>query len=93
MKGFAWWRACRGSTRMKDVTERGAVGPMSVAQGASGWRRSEPAKRTPRQGSRYNPRAEDLNEGQELVAHGIVRTISKAVVISFIRPPGVDIWR
>jgi hypothetical protein len=31
------------------------------------------------------------HEDHDLVAHGIVRTISKAVVISFIRPSGVDI--
>jgi hypothetical protein len=30
------------------------------------------------------------DEGKELIAHGVVRTISKVVVIGIIRPPGVD---
>ena len=37
------------------------------------------------------PEQKTHNEDQELVAHGVVRTISKVVVIIFIRPPGVDV--
>jgi hypothetical protein len=43
------------------------------------------------EGPDTTPEQKTYDEDQELVAHSIVRTISKVVVITFIRPPGVDI--
>ena len=43
------------------------------------------------EGPDTTPEQKTHDEDQEFVAHGIVRTISKVVVISFIRPPGVEV--